>query len=151
MPLAFVDGHLVATGEGAAWIVEARLPPPTPHGSPPFHTWLTVAQDLARIDWGDASGFVPEVRIVSPRLVVGARRVSVYKVLRKALLGDASIPGAEPLRRWLDAALDPEASEASGADVLVVRPLAERLYKDDVRVVFPEIGARYRAALGQAR
>jgi hypothetical protein len=151
VPLAFVDGHLVAADGEGVWTVEARLPPPTAHGSPPFHTWLTVAQDLARIDWGDQAGFVPEVRIVSPRLVVGARRVSVYKVLRKALLGDASTPGAEPLRRWLDAAHDAEASEARGEDVLVVRPLTDRVYKDDVRVLFPAVDARYRAALGQVR
>ena len=151
VPLAFVDGHLVVTGPGPGWAVEARLPPPTPHGPPPFHTWLAVAQDLARIDWGAETGFSPEVRIVSPWLVVGAQRVSVHKVLRKVLLGDAAIPGAEPLRRWLDGALDAAESERRGEDVLVVRPLAERLYRDDVRVLFPEIDVRYRQALRQLR
>jgi hypothetical protein len=146
VPLVFFDGHLrVVDGDGP-WTVRARLPPPTAHGPPAYHTWLTVAQDLARIAWGDA-GFTPEVRIESPWLVVGAERVSVYKVLRRALLHGSGVPGAEPVRRWLDGAIERDCGEAQEADVLVVRPQDERLYKDDVRVVLPEVDAAYRAEL----
>jgi hypothetical protein len=79
--------------------------------------------------------------------VVGAERVSVYKVLRRALLHGSGVPGAEPVRRWLDGAIERDCGEAQEADVLVVRPQDERLYKDDVRVVLPEVDAAYRAEL----